>query len=597
MGIKIEKETIKAIILIAALCAVVYANTFRNNFAFDDNKFIIKNLEIRKFSNIPSFFTEDVDGLYRPMRTILYSINYTIWGLNPFGYHLNSLIFHILNTILVFLISNQITKKKGISLIASLLFATHPLHTERVTNMTAGFDQLGIFFFLLALYFYINFSLKHTNKFFYYSLASFVLALLSSEEAATLPLIILLYDISFNKTNKELFKKNAKIYASFFILLLLYIVLRFFILGIGARVENYLQGSAYITFVAMTKVFAEYILILFMPINLTLSRTISLAKASILEPTVISSILILLAVLAVIIKSYKKSSIVFFSVFWFFITLLPVSNIIPLHTIMAERYLYLPSVGFCIFIAFLIDKLYGLNIKEVSRKRIKIITTAIVILILLFYSYSTIKRNLEWRDDITLWSKTIETSPLSSFAHDNLGFAYSQKGMADLAIKEFNRAIELDPNNYQAYTNLGTIYAQKGLYDLAIEQFKKSIEISPNFANSHNYLALAYKNKGMLDLAINEFNKAIELDPNAYKAHSNLGVVYAENRDYDLAVKELKKAIEINFNYDEAHYNLGIVYSYLEEYDLAKKEFEIASQLDPANKDHLNTIERLKNAK
>ena len=573
---------------------MVYINTFRNSFAFDDNKFIINKLEIRNLGNIPKFFAEDVDGIYRPMRTVLYSISYAVWGLNPFGYHLTSLLFHVLNAILAFLILNIISKKRVISLTAALLFAAHPVHTERVTNMTAGFDQLGIFLFLLAFYFYINFSIKQNKKFLYYSIASFIPALLSSEEAATLPLVILLYETSFNGLAKESFKKKLGIYISFFAVLSLYIIVRFSVLGIGARVESYLANSIYSTFLVMARVVATYVLILFFPLNLTLQRTVSLSSISIFEPTIALSLLFIMGLVIFAVWIYKKSRITSFCIFWFFITLLPFSNILPIQTIMAERYLYLPSIGFCMIVAVIIGKIY--NIKAVSQEKAKVIAIAVFMILILLYSYATIKRNLDWKDDIALWAKTVETSP-TSFAYDNLGFAYEQKGMLDLAVSYFKAAIELDQKNYQAYSNLGIAYAKKGLNDLAIKSFKKSIEIKPDFASSHNYLGLAYKNKGMLDLAVKEFEKAIELDANEYKAYNNLGIIYAENKDYDLAIKELNKSIEINLRYDEAHFNLGIVYLYLKEYDSAKREFEIAYQLNPANKDYLSAIRGLKGVK
>ena len=145
------------VILIIVLSLISYINVFDNEFVWDDHDFILDNADIKSFSNIPSFFTEDVDGLYRPLRTVHYAVAYSVFRKNEFGYHLNSVFFHVLISVLVFFIIKKIVNKKGIALVAALIFAVHPIHVERVANMTAGFDLLGIFLFLLAFYFYILF--------------------------------------------------------------------------------------------------------------------------------------------------------------------------------------------------------------------------------------------------------------------------------------------------------------------------------------------------------------------------------------------------------------------------------------------------------
>ena len=138
-----------AVLLIILLSIISYFNIFQNEFVWDDHDFILDNPDIRSFSNIPLFFTGDVDGLYRPLRSFHYTFVYSIAGKNEFLYHFNSLFFHMLISILVFFIIYEITNKRSISLIASLIFAAHPIHTGRVTNITAGFDLFVIFFMIL----------------------------------------------------------------------------------------------------------------------------------------------------------------------------------------------------------------------------------------------------------------------------------------------------------------------------------------------------------------------------------------------------------------------------------------------------------------
>jgi len=198
------------VLLIVLLSLVSYINVFKNEFVWDDHVFILDNQDIRSFSNIPLFFSEDVDGLYRPLRSLHYTFVYSIAGKNEFFYHLNSVFLHILISVLVFFVIFNIIGKKNISLVAALIFAAHPIHTGRVTNITAGFDLLGIFFMLLSFYLYVKYSKLNKINYFIASLILFILALFASEEAITLPLIVILYEFCFNreKFGRKFLKKK-----------------------------------------------------------------------------------------------------------------------------------------------------------------------------------------------------------------------------------------------------------------------------------------------------------------------------------------------------------------------------------------------------
>lgn len=546
---KTQKKRIFPILLIIIITTLAYINSFGNDFVYDDHVHILNNKDIKHIYNIPKFFTSPFKDLYRPLRSIHYMVIYSLWGENPLGYHLNSLLFHIINTILAYLIINLLINKRDISLIASLLFAVHPIHTGRVTNITAGFDQLGIFLIFLSFYLYLLYSKKGKIIYFILSISSFLLALLSSEEAIVLPFLLLLYEICFNKEN---LRKKLKVYIPFFIVGFLYIILRFLILGIGTRASEYIAGNFYSTMLTMTKVFVKYIQLSLFPFRLTLYQHITIAN-SLFDIKVILSILILLSLILIAIKPYKNNRIITFIIGWFFITLAPFSNILPLKILIAERYLYISSLAFCLLLSILIHKLYNLN------KNTKIIAILIFIILLISYSAITIKRNTDWKDDLTLWTRTVKLSPLSSEAHDNLGFAYERKGLIDKAIAEFKKSVELSPLNYRAYTNLGTAYGQKENFTLAETYLKIAIKINPNYYKAYNYLAL----------------------------------IYAKQELFNKSILEFKKAIKTNPDFDEAYYNLGIVYEHVGEYDPAKKEFEKAFKLnpkDPAYSKKLKTI-------
>jgi tetratricopeptide (TPR) repeat protein len=472
-----------------------------------------------------------------------------------------------------------LVNKRNIALVGSLLFALHPIHTGRVTNMTAGFDLLGIFLYLLAFYFYILFSKNNKLNYFVVSVIVFIVGLLASEEVATLPLVIILYDFCFlNKKffEKKKLKEHARVYVPYFVLLVSYVTFRFFVLEIRGRVPGYDSPGMYFTLITMAKVFVGYILLLIFPFNLKLFYDVKVAT-SIFDFNVLLSMIILIFIIFFTIKFFNK--ITFFCILWFFITLLPFSNIVPLVVLMAERYLYLASFGFCFLLAFAFDKVYNLDFK----KNIKIGLVIFVVLLLLFYSFVIINRNAEWKDNLTLWTETVKDSPNSSRAHDNLGFTYERMGRYKDAIKEFEKAIDLKPANYRAHTNLGVALAKVGLFNISIMQFETALKINPHYYKTYNKLGLVYANIRDYKNAIINLNKAVKLNPNYAKGYNDLGMIYGQLGNFNASLKFFKNAIRLDPDYADAHYNLGVLYNFLGERGLALRELRIAISLEPEN--------------
>ncbi|MFH1053459.1 MAG: tetratricopeptide repeat protein [Candidatus Woesearchaeota archaeon] len=592
---KLTKNLVFIIILIL-LNTLIYANTFRNDFVFDDPGFIVNNYDIRDLKNIPSFFTEPTIGsLYRPLRTVWYAIIYQISGQNTWGYHLNSLIFHILVTILLYFIALIITEKKNLSFIVALLFAAHPIHTGRVTNMTAGFDILGIFLMLLSFYFYMTYSKDRNKNFLYYSTITFILALLSTEEAITLPLLILFYEFVFGQKT-ELVKiknmyKNIKWFGSYVIVFLIYFIIRTFIIEKIGRASVYYAGSFSVSIYTTLTVFIRYIKLLFIPINLNVEYIHDLQN-SLFEWKAFVSLLIIIALLVFAFFIRKRYKFVSFGILWFFIALIPFSNFFPVNVIMAERYLYVPSFGFCVILGFVFYKL--INFKSGSTNvnmTVKAVSMLALVILLLWYSSVVIQRNSEWRDNISFWEITIGKEPRASRPYDNLGIEYLNMGKHADAIDYFLIAIQHNPLNHLAYANLGRAYAEIGEIERAISSFKKSIEIHPIY-NAYNNLGIVYDMKGNFSLAIDSFEKAISLSPNLHKAHMDLAKTLVKGGKFTRAEEEFKLAVELRPELPDPHYNLGIFLEFINQTENARNEFKIAYELEPENGLYINRYKR-----
>lgn len=567
---------------------ITYGNIFDNELLWDDEVFIIENPDIKDFSNMPKFFVyPDQGGLYRPLKSVLITVTYRIWNLNKFGYHLNGFLLHFFCTILVLSISSILFKKKSIAFLTAIIFAVHPIHTERVTGVTASFDLLGIVFYLLSFFLYLKFRERNNIKYFYYSLLVFLLALLSSEEAISLPFVVLLYEIVFNYNNiKEIFNKSSikqlcKKSGIYFFILISYLIVRFLVLGHVARRAAYVTGDFYSTMLTMSRVIIKYIGLLIFPINLSLNDTIPYST-SIFDFRVILSLIIIFFVLFYGFKEFFKHKLVSFAVFWFFIALMPFYNVVPIRVLHQERYLYLASFSICTIFSLLFFRL-----KKIRRW----LAIIFIVFLILFFSVGTMKRNNDWRNEEILWKKTIETSPNFSIAYNNLGMLYLNQNRNKEALNLFVKAIELKEDYAIAYNNLGMIYLGEDNYGEALKMFMKAIELESNYPVPYNNIGIIYKKMGNYSLAVKYYKKAISLKSDYYEAHYNLGTLYNELEEYDKAILEFIKAIRVRPTYAKAHNNLGISLMNIGDIDEAISEFDKALSLNPDYKEAQNNLE------
>jgi tetratricopeptide (TPR) repeat protein len=545
---------------------ITYGNIFDNELLWDDEVFIIENPDIRDFSNIPKFFVyPDYGDLYRPLKSILLTVTYKIWNLDKFGYHLNSFLLHFFSTVLIFYISFILFKKKNLAFLSAVIFAIHPIHTERVTGVTAGFDLLGIVFYLLSFFLYLKFKELKNKRFFYFSLLAFVLALLSSEEAISLPFVIFLYEFINYDRIKDILNKNSIKYLLkksyiYFLILIFYLIVRFLVLGHVARRATYVAGNFYSTMITMSKVIVtKYIRLLIFPVNLSLNDTMPFST-SIFDFRVLLSLVVISIILFCAFKQLSKNKMVSFAIFWFFITLIPFYNIVPIITLYQERYLYLPSFSICIIFSLLFFRL-----KKVS----KALAIVLMIFLILSFSVGTIRRNNDWQNAEILWKKTVQTSPDFSIAYNNLGRVYLEQNKNREALKLFIKAIEhklnysystYKPEYADPYANIGIIYKRMGNYSLAVKYYKKAISLKSDYHQAYYNLGILYNELEEYDKAIVEFVEAIKIRPTYAKAHNNLGISLMNIGNIDEAIAAFEKALQLDSNYKEARNNLEFAY-------------------------------------
>jgi hypothetical protein len=344
--------------LLAVAVMLVYANSLSADFVYDDYAFIYNNSAIRTITPLSKFllsartFAEPATNhIYRPLASFTFALNYAMNGLNPAAYRLVNVLFHILNAFLVFLVLKRIGFADLPSVAGALIFAVHPVHTEAVTWISGRGNVLFLFFFLLAylLYAGIDDASNRSNRLLLLvaAVSAYVFSLLAKEMALPLPVVLFGHDLYVRRARD--IKKRLKLYVPFVLAAAAYIALRAHVLGTVEQVQFH-GGSAYVTFLAMLRAVVIYLRLLVVPVDMSLSRHFE-PLHSLLDPRVLFGLCVFIMLLVAAFALYRRRPMMSFAIFWFAATMAPVSNIIPVNAIVADRFLYGPSIAFCIVAA------------------------------------------------------------------------------------------------------------------------------------------------------------------------------------------------------------------------------------------------------
>jgi tetratricopeptide (TPR) repeat protein len=587
-----------SIVLIIVISAFVYTNSLNNSFNFDDATTIIENMGIRHLGDLKSIYQSN---RARPLLMFSFALNYYFGKEKPFGYHVANLILHALNGIFIYIIifmtlflgSGGERSSPGqirlIALVSSLLFLSHPVHTESVTFISSRSSMLCTCFYLLAILLYIE--ARGRGQFIYYlafSIFSFLLALATKELAATLPIILLLYEYIFiSKGDRKEFYRACRQYLwPFFLVIGLFLIYRFSFLP-PAKTSGSLL-SPYVYLLNEFHVIVNYLRLLVFPVNLNVDPDFPIAK-TLFEPPIAISMVALAALAMVAVIRFNRSPTISFCLLWYFITLVPTSSINPLLDVMAEHRVYLPSVGLCIFSGIIVNRISGLKFIGFPYSRMKKIILSLFLVVLVFNSLGTIKRNFIWSDDLSLWEDTAKKSPRKWRVLGNLGLAYEERGMLDRAVLILEDAVRVNPTYTKAFNTLGVAYMKKGMIDLAIAKFKRSLQLNPNYTEAHYNLGLAYEQKGLPEEARKEFDEAIRSRPGDAVTHNKWGLIYLGQGEYDEAIAEFKQALQTDPGFKFGYINLGLAYKRQGLLDEAIEQYQKALEIDPNDFNaHLN---------
>ena len=491
-------------LLISLLISIIYSNSLTGEFAFDDEFLIVKNKDIRDIQNIKAVLFHSLKIPQRPVTSLSFAVDYHFWGLSPQGYHLSNIIFYITSILLLTILVHLILENRLLTTLFAFFFATHPIHTETVSSLLGRSELLSSIFLTLGFIFYFYFRKKGGKVkilFYLLSVGSYLLAMLSKETGVILVGFIILYELCFLKDSG--FSKKIIPSIPFFACAIVYALFWKYSTHFSVNSFTFLSGSFFSKSLMMVKVASKYILRLFFPVNLCAWYSISPAS-SFLYPKLV----ILLAVITIslsIYLSYRYSRKLFFFLVWAYLSFIPISNLILIPgSMMAERWVYIASAGFCGLLAVISEKIF-------NKKLYYIISSALLAAIVLFYSIRTVERNSIFKNNFTIFTDIVRCCPGYAPAHNSLGVVLVRQGKYNQAISEFNLALNIYPNYDRPHHDLGKIYMIQGKTENALREFIKAVKLNSKNTEYRYWLGSAFLKTGNIDKALVEYREFLRL--------------------------------------------------------------------------------------
>jgi len=573
-----DREPIKLIglcFLISVFIAILYSNSLGNQFTNWDDGMIYQNSTIRDLSweGIKRIFTYVKANTYQPVRMLSYAIDYSIWNLNPMGYRITNILFYILTCIMVFFTLYQLSARLRdkmtseshgrVALFGSLLFAAHPVHVEAVTWLAARKEVLQGFFFFLAFYLYLKGREEEGRKkliCLVLVLLSFLFAILSKPSAIVFPAVLLIYEIAVAQNRWIDFVKRHWLFFSISTLIsFIFVSVLIKVMLDAGGIKPYRGGSFLNNLLISTYAFLYNIKLLVSTINYSAAYTISIPNPIWgLQTFLFVGITFLLFGLSL--WSLKRTKVIFFTLFFFFVTLLPYLNIFPISTLLADRYVFIASFSYCFLLGIVFDKFYRVRAKRFSEGFFKLLSIAIFVLILMGYSFMTIHQNKVWENSYTLWADAVEKYPDSNTANALMGVVYMDLGMDEKAAKYLEKAIESVPYDYQSRNNLGVVYGRLGQPEKALKEFMTAIWLNPERDTVKINLSVFYQTQKEYRKCEEVLEHLISKNPKNANLYFRLGLLYKEMGRYDAAIAELIKSMELAPHIINPYEELGNIY-------------------------------------
>jgi tetratricopeptide (TPR) repeat protein len=573
---KINARRIAWTIGLTLLAVLPYLPALRNGFVWDDQEFIVNNQTIRELFPLSRFFQKQglvtTGDIYpttgsRPLMTFSLALDYRLWKLDPAGYHLANLLLHLLCVWLVALVAYELTRRGTAAGLAAAIFSVLPGRAEAVIALLGRSDLLATLFILIGFYAYLKFAARPRSLVIWYLISAigFLFAVLSKETGLVFIGLI---------TGYELIVKPRRPMRVIILRLMPFLAIaaaywryRGWVLAGNTSGLEWWGGTMYNNYLMSLQAYAKYLWLIFVPAVLSPMHMVPIPAGPFSFLSLLGLVLGLVTVVLVAVL-IRKDRTMGFGALWFLIAMLPVANILPIPgMIMAERWLYLPSVGLC-----LAAGLAAFRFLKSSPGSIKILARGFLFLILLIYSFRVFCWCPAWRSDETVARAALRTSPDSHIALNNLGKVLLEQGRVQEAEVLFRRSLEIKPNYGVAHLNLAMVLRDRGRMEEAKAECLKAVEFSPENPDAQNNLGVVLWRLGDTQTALEHIQEAIRLNPGSAVYRFNLGLALNQLGRIEAALSEFRTVVEIDSNNIDARLFIGYALGKLGRYQEAERE-------------------------
>lgn len=504
-----KNRSIEVMLLIAVIVLGLNLNILNNEATNWDDPALFARPALQHLTsdNLRQVLSLETLSTYQPLRDLTYMADFALWGPGHnaivFGMHLQSIVLFLLAVLAcwVFLLALFRIFVEDDSLafawatVSSILFAVHPVHVESIAWLYARKEPLLALFSFLSLWAFIR---ARTGAWAYYAASGvfLLLAILSKPTALVIPGVMIVLDFAIQAKQKDAsFRKTRLLFYVPVLLVVIPMGVRLITMMYGAGgVKPYHGGSFLTNLLAVSQILMTYVSLIGFTINYSADYPIQLfADPRAWQAWMFVSLNVIF-IGSALIAYWKRHYLYAFFIAWFYIFLIPVSHIFPISQIMADRYALLPSLSWCVLLAYGLTKLWRwrLSSSRFSPEFPQLVSAALVLVIVISYSYMTFRQNDLWKNSQTLWEDTLAKYPNSSPGNVNLAAIYLTqmrfRDVQDLCLA----AIREKPYDYLAMSNLALAQFMMGQFENAIHNYKQALKLKPDLDKAEKGLALAY---------------------------------------------------------------------------------------------------------
>jgi protein O-mannosyl-transferase len=562
-----NRQGVLFLLVLAAATILIYAQIRHFEFInYDDTDYVTENINIHTGLNVEGIvwaFTTVHAGNWHPLTWLSHMLDVSLFGMDPGGHHVMNLIFHVLNTLLVFVVFSKMTGAMRQSAFVAAMFALHPLHVESVAWVSERKDLLSTFFWMLALMSYTWYAAAPSIRRYLVVGVFFCLGLMSKPMVITLPFVLLLLDYwPLKRCQWSHFKGGANGGRALIFGLLREKIPLLAISVLSAAVTVYAQASGgavkdldifppAVRVANAVVAYASYIIKMIWPSDLAF-----LYPHPGMPPgwQMAGALLLLVVITVFAVVRAEKQPYVIFGWLWFIGTLVPVIGLVQVGMqAMADRYTYIPLIGLFVMLTW--------GLADAARKwRLPISVLALAAGVLLLVSGTlTWKQTGYWKNSETLFRHALDVTRENFIAHYNLANVLArQKDQAE-AVFHYRQALQVKPGFSDAHINLGNTLSLQGNDEDAIRHYRAALKLQPQNARLYVNLAIALEKTGLPDQALTHYLEAIQIDPDNEDTRYRAANILFQSGKASEAAAQYREAVRVAPDFAEAHYNLGVV--------------------------------------